>query len=575
MAGTITHSWNGTILTITSDSGTTAMDLKGEKGDTGARGVRGLPGKAGGGARIEDGVISDETTWSSSGIVDRFAELMGTNANPAVLDNPYPNYPLQITTTFEPKQEGSGNPYPAGGGKNLLPDINISSGGFTSSGNGVFKCATSGNTNITISTFLFKAGITYTISATTVSGTGYKPCIIVRNPTGSITGQKTNYGETGNPLTFSFDADTNWNIILQTDTGNGLTTVNDSWAIQLEVGSAATEYAPYDNIRPISGWTGAELTRCGKNLLGGFAGKTQNGLTFTINADGSVSVNGTSTAQTELSAPIYLPAGNYYLSGCPAGGTGSNVSGGYAQYCYINGSAYKFDTGSGIHLNIAYAQKIYVNIVIRADTTINKTFYPQIETGYVKTEYEPYRGDTYSADFGQTVYGGTLDWNTGVMTVDKAFVEYDGSADENWLTQTTATDGYRRFRIVPGNAEPNTDSANVAYAVSNMYKAVSPNGTYSKTTGVCVNQNELMIYDASRATLTLDEWKAWLSEHPVQIAYKLATPQTIQLTPQEIKAIKGINTLYSNAQELTVIGRVDTMYQLSKLAERVAALEAR
>ena len=422
---------------------------------------------------------------------------------------------------------------------------------------------------------MFKAGITYTISATTVSGTGYKPCIIVRNPTGDKTGQKTNYGATSNPLTFSFDTDTNFDIILQAETGNGLTTVNDSWAIQLEVGSAATEYAPYDNIRPISGWTGAELTRCGKNLLGGFAGKTQNGLTFTINADGSVSVNGTSTAQTELSAPIYLPAGNYYLSGCPAGGTGSNVSGGYAQYCYINGSAYKFDTGSGIHLNIAYAQKIYVNIVIRADTTINKTFYPQIETGYVKTEYEPYRGDTYSADFGQTVYGGTLDWNTGVMTVDKAFVEYDGSADENWLTQTTATDGYRRFRIVPGNAEPNTDSANVAYAVSNMYKAVSPNGTYSKTTGVCVNQNELMIYDASRATLTLDEWKAWLSEHPVQIAYKLATPQTIQLTPQEIKAIKGINTLYSNAQELTVIGRVDTMYQLSKLAERVAALESR
>ena len=76
MAGTITHEWNGTILTITSDSGTTAMDLKGEKGDTGARGARGLPGKSGGGARIEDGVISDETTWSSSGIVDRFAELI-------------------------------------------------------------------------------------------------------------------------------------------------------------------------------------------------------------------------------------------------------------------------------------------------------------------------------------------------------------------------------------------------------------------------------------------------------------------------------------------------------------------
>lgn len=42
MSGTITHSWNGTILTVTSDSGTSSADLKGAKGDTGARGVRGL-----------------------------------------------------------------------------------------------------------------------------------------------------------------------------------------------------------------------------------------------------------------------------------------------------------------------------------------------------------------------------------------------------------------------------------------------------------------------------------------------------------------------------------------------------
>lgn len=41
MAGTITHKWNGTVLTITSDSGTSSADLKGEKGDDGARGAQG------------------------------------------------------------------------------------------------------------------------------------------------------------------------------------------------------------------------------------------------------------------------------------------------------------------------------------------------------------------------------------------------------------------------------------------------------------------------------------------------------------------------------------------------------
>lgn len=44
MAGTITHKWNGTVLTITSDSGTSSADLKGATGDDGIRGPQGPAG---------------------------------------------------------------------------------------------------------------------------------------------------------------------------------------------------------------------------------------------------------------------------------------------------------------------------------------------------------------------------------------------------------------------------------------------------------------------------------------------------------------------------------------------------
>ena len=44
MAGEIFHEFNGTILTITSDSGTSSVDLKGGKGDTGPRGAQGPAG---------------------------------------------------------------------------------------------------------------------------------------------------------------------------------------------------------------------------------------------------------------------------------------------------------------------------------------------------------------------------------------------------------------------------------------------------------------------------------------------------------------------------------------------------
>lgn len=49
MAGTITHSWNGTVLTITSDAGTSSADLQGAAGDIGPRGPQGPAGVVVGG----------------------------------------------------------------------------------------------------------------------------------------------------------------------------------------------------------------------------------------------------------------------------------------------------------------------------------------------------------------------------------------------------------------------------------------------------------------------------------------------------------------------------------------------
>lgn len=48
MAGEIFHEWNGTVLTITSDSGTSSADLKGAKGDMGVRGAQGVAGDGAG-----------------------------------------------------------------------------------------------------------------------------------------------------------------------------------------------------------------------------------------------------------------------------------------------------------------------------------------------------------------------------------------------------------------------------------------------------------------------------------------------------------------------------------------------
>jgi hypothetical protein len=65
----ITHEWNGTVLTITSDSGTSSMDLKGERGNKGCRGAQGRAGVI----LKPDGTI-DTTGYATEEYVDNAVE---------------------------------------------------------------------------------------------------------------------------------------------------------------------------------------------------------------------------------------------------------------------------------------------------------------------------------------------------------------------------------------------------------------------------------------------------------------------------------------------------------------------
>lgn len=83
----ITHSWNGTVLTITSDSGTSSADLKGEKGDTGVRGAQGIAGKTIDNLSIIDMQYTD-TVFKAS-----------TKENVAVTDSIPFVYPIEAKVT--------------------------------------------------------------------------------------------------------------------------------------------------------------------------------------------------------------------------------------------------------------------------------------------------------------------------------------------------------------------------------------------------------------------------------------------------------------------------------------------
>ena len=91
-----------------------AQGPQGEKGDTGPQGPKGDPGPAG--ADGKDGIQIDDTAvgpdaWSSKHIVDMLCPPLEETGNPLQC-YPVANYPLGVTASWEPTQEGSAEPSP-------------------------------------------------------------------------------------------------------------------------------------------------------------------------------------------------------------------------------------------------------------------------------------------------------------------------------------------------------------------------------------------------------------------------------------------------------------------------------
>lgn len=92
-----------------------AQGPQGEKGDTGQQGPKGDPGPAGAdgkdGTQIDDTTVTDSAPWSSKHIVDMLCPPMKETGNP-VTCYPVTGYPLGVKASWEPTQEGSGEPSP-------------------------------------------------------------------------------------------------------------------------------------------------------------------------------------------------------------------------------------------------------------------------------------------------------------------------------------------------------------------------------------------------------------------------------------------------------------------------------
>ncbi len=116
------------------------------------------------------------------------------------------------------------------------------------------------------------------------------------------------------------------------------------------------------------------------------SGDTVSGVTFTVQDDGGILVQGTAATDIRFTFQMLTVEGgvDYVLSGCPKGGSDATfyLSEGSAKSDYIR------DTGTGKTFKPSESYPIRFHIVVKAGTVMNHCFYPQLEKGTVPTSYE-------------------------------------------------------------------------------------------------------------------------------------------------------------------------------------------
>ena len=180
-----------------------------------------------------------------------------------------------------------------------------------------------------------------------------------------------------------------------------------------------------DNIRPITGYNAVNVWRGGRNLIDDVAFYQSKG--FELQADGYWKFNATNGILYENTAGLQ---GQFTVS---LYGYFENASynGVVIYILYADGTAeYHSKRDSNNFLSYTTNASKVVSTIKLTRNSGTTEYYSyikdlQIEYGATAHAYEPYRGETFTIDLGQTVYGGYVALNSGELTIDHALLNID------------------------------------------------------------------------------------------------------------------------------------------------------
>ena len=308
-----------------------------------------------------------------------------------------------------------------------------------------------------------------------------------------------------------------------------------------------------DNIRPITGLNRLTVKRCGKNLF--------DEQTTTIYSR-TTSTAGWSPSTTAKSAAIKVsPNTTYTISYNNAPDNNIIFRGGTIEVdpSTIGNSIIQFTqfitpSKSTNNYFIVTTGKQDVWIVIQANSNVfsKRNAKIQVELGSITSDYEPYREEEVEVELPQTVYGGYVDIAKGELIETCKLISFGGTS--GWSDGGVYT-GHRFNRHLDNavsNAKGNTD------IIACNYLKPAPNGksasvtVYSKHIITVATSGKLVYINVDFAD-TVEEWKAYLTDHPLTLVYNLETPIHYPLPPETIKTLKGTNNIYTNANGKSII----------------------
>ena len=341
--------------------------------------------------------------------------------------------------------------------------------------------------------------------------------------------------------------------------------------------------------------TGENVVKvCGKNIIDvNFTSATGNGVTKTLNADGSITLNGHTTAghSFTFSNDFIVEAGQTYTLSVEI------LSGSFVPYNSNQNWAVQTNlndpnaspqtvsanplTTSGI--NVQYTSQTrrtlrggfwfgYNSSTTSEMATFNNfTFRVQVEKGSTATTYEPYQGQSYTLSLGTLElckiddYQDYIYKSGGKWYVHKecGVAHLPGDLSAVGISDTN-TAGVKRFGIGI------TGSSNVLRALTGKYPILCSilqpgdrSDTYAKreTIGYGIDgtgiYRDFSVYIAACNAMTTSQFQSWVNSNPFDIVYILATPTDTEITNEalvgQLEAILSQGHTYAGTNNITTV----------------------